>query len=64
MAINTNIEDTKNIKYGEERNLFAIALLLSSLVIAEFRVLFEVLILSIVIIIVTVFLKSIIISYT
>ena len=51
MAINTNIEDTKNIIWREDRNLFAIASLLL-LIIVKFRVLLEVvLIISVVIIV-------------
>ena len=66
IAINTNIEDTKNIIGSENRNLFAIASSSSSLllVIEESEVLLEALIISVVGIIVLVFLKSMIISFT
>ena len=55
MAINTNIEGTKNIIWSEYRNLFEIASLL--LIICEFRRLLELLIVSVVDIIVSVFLN-------
>ena len=61
MAINTNIEDTKNIIWNEDRNLFAIVSLW--LDISEFRGSLEVLTLPVAMV-VLVFLKSIIISFT
>ena len=60
MAINTNIEDTKNTIWSEDRNLFAIASSSLLLVIEESEVLLEAMIISFVVIIVSVFLKSMI----